>query len=165
MLINDIEYGGLKMMDLESMIQAQRIVCLKKYIDDYTSPWKIFLSYYLEKVGGKFILQCQFDCRSLPISMPGFYKDCLDAWSFLTRKEVFSFEDIINQFVWNNRYILRKSKSLYHAFLHNTCEISKIGDLVSEDNIFLGSEKVLNAKLTPSQYFLLMGSFSSANKR
>ena len=31
-LINDIEYGGLKMMDLESMIRVQRIMCLKKYI-------------------------------------------------------------------------------------------------------------------------------------
>ena len=31
-LINDIEYGGLKMMDLESTIRAQRIMCLKKYI-------------------------------------------------------------------------------------------------------------------------------------
>ena len=87
------------MMDLESMIQAQRIVCLKKYSDDYTSTWKIFLSYYLERVGGKFILQCHFDCRSLPIYMPGFYKVCLDAWSFLTRKEVFSYEYIMNQFV------------------------------------------------------------------
>ena len=48
-LINDVEYGGLRMMDLESMIRAQRIMCLKKYIEDYTSPWKIFLSYYLEK--------------------------------------------------------------------------------------------------------------------
>ena len=44
-LINDIEYGGLKIMDLESMIRAQRIMCLKKYIDDYTSAWKSFLSY------------------------------------------------------------------------------------------------------------------------
>ena len=89
--MNDIKYGGLKMMDLESMIRAQRIMCLKKFIEDYTSPWKIFLSYYLEKVGGKFILQCHFDCRNLPISMPGFsYKDCVDAWSLLTRKEVHS---------------------------------------------------------------------------
>ena len=160
-LINDIEYGGLKMMDLETMIQAQRIMCLKKYIEDYTSPWKIFLSYYLEKVGGKFILQCNFDCRNLPISMPEFYKDCLDAWSTLTRKEVYSYEDIMNQFVWNNKYILREGKSLYHAFLHNTCGISKVGDLVSKDNIFLGSEKVLNAKLAPSQYFLLMGMVSA----
>ena len=132
-------------------------MCLKKFIEDFTSPWKIFLSYYLEKVGGKFILQCHFDCRNLPISMPGFYKDCLDAWSLLTRKEVHSYEDIMNQFVWNNKYILMEGKSLCHAFFHNTCGISKVGDLVSKDNIFLGSEKVLNAKLTLIQFFLLMG--------
>ena len=72
-----------------------------------------------------------------------------------------SYEDIMNQFVWNNKYILSEGKSLYHAFLHNTCGISKVGDLVSKDNIFLGSEKVLNAKLTPSQYFLLMGVVSA----
>ena len=90
-LINDcIEYGGLKMMDLESMIRAQRIMCVKKYIEDHTRPWTIFLSYYLEKVEGKFILQCHFDCRNLPISMPEFYKACLDACSLLTEKEVHS---------------------------------------------------------------------------
>ena len=96
-LINDIEYGAFKMMDLESMIRAQRIMCLKKYIDDYTSSWKSFLSYSLEKVGEKFIFQCHFDCRNLPIFMPGFYKDCLDAWSSLKRQEVYSYEDIMNK--------------------------------------------------------------------
>ena len=71
-LVNDIEYGGLKMLDLKSMILAQKTVCLKKYTEDYASPWRTFLSYYLEK-GGKFILQCHFDCRKLPVSMPTFY--------------------------------------------------------------------------------------------
>ena len=62
-------------MDLESMIRAQIIMCLKKYIADYTSPWKMLLSYYLEKVGGKFILQCHFDCRiSCPYLCLGFTK-------------------------------------------------------------------------------------------
>ena len=59
-LINDIEYGGLKMMDLESMIREQRIMCLKKYIDDYTSAWKSFLSYYLEKVRRKVNFEVPF---------------------------------------------------------------------------------------------------------
>ena len=34
-LINDIEDGGLKMLDIECMIRAQRIICLKKNIEDY----------------------------------------------------------------------------------------------------------------------------------
>ena len=48
---------------------------------------------------------------------------------------------------------------MYHASLHNTCGISKVGDLVSKDNIFPGSEKVLKAKL--SRYFLLIGVISA----
>jgi len=51
-LINDIENGGLKMLDIESMVLAQRMMCLKKYIEDYVSPWKIFLNHYLKKLGG-----------------------------------------------------------------------------------------------------------------
>ena len=88
-LINDIENGGLKMLDIESMVLAQRTMCLKKYIEDYVSPWKIFLNHYLKKLGGKFILQCHFDCQKLPIFLPEFYKDCLAAWSTLSSKEVF----------------------------------------------------------------------------
>ena len=37
-LINDIEHGGLKMLDIECMIKAQRIMCFEKYIEDYVSP-------------------------------------------------------------------------------------------------------------------------------
>ena len=51
----------------------------------------------------------------------------------------------MNQFVWNIKYIISDGKSLYHAFFHNTCGVSKVGDLVSEHNIFLGREKILNA--------------------
>ena len=81
-------------------------------------------------------------------------------WSTLKGKEVCSYEDIMNQLVWNNKYILSDGKLLYHAFFHNTCGISKVRDLVSTDNIFLGSEKIPQYK-TPRQYLLLMGVVSA----
>ena len=143
-LINDIEDGGLKMLDIECMIRAQRIICLKKYIEDYISPWKFVLDYYLEKVGGNFILQCHFDYRNLPITLPMFYKDCLKAWSYLTTKEVVSYQDIMNQVVWNNKYILSLGKSIYQPFFRNH-GLNKVGDLVSKDHIFLKSTKILGA--------------------
>ena len=87
---------------LESMILAQETMCLKKYIEDYASPWKCFLSYDLEKAKRRFSLQCHFDCRNLLISMPGFY-DCLDAQSTLTRKEMYSHEVMMKQLAWNNK--------------------------------------------------------------
>ena len=36
-LINDIDKGGLKMLDIQSMIFSQRIITLKKYIEDYNN--------------------------------------------------------------------------------------------------------------------------------
>ena len=36
-LISDIDKGGLKMLDIESMISARRVICLKKFSEDYPS--------------------------------------------------------------------------------------------------------------------------------
>ena len=134
--VRDIEHGGLKMLDIESMTKAQRIMCLKKYIEDSTSSWKLFLDFYLAKVSGKFILKCQVDTSKLPIRLPNFYKDCLDALAFLTKTNVVTYEDIMNQVIWNNKNILSQGRSIYLPFFHK-CEIIKIGDLISKDCIFL----------------------------
>ena len=86
-----------------------------------------------------------------------FYKDCgLEAWSYLTTKKVVSYQDIMNQVVWNNKYILGLGKPIYHPFFRNH-GLNKVGDLVSKDHIFLKSTKILGAKLTLSQRFVLMG--------
>ena len=109
--INDLEDGGLKMLDIECIKYGlSELSVLKKYIEDYICPWIFVLDYYLEKVGGKFILQCHFDYRNLPITLPMFYKDCLEAWSYLTTKKVVSYQDLMNQVVWNNKYILGLGK-------------------------------------------------------
>ena len=42
-LISGIEKGGIKMLDIESVISAKRVTCLKKFLEDYTSPWKTIL--------------------------------------------------------------------------------------------------------------------------
>ena len=43
------------MLDLESMISAQIVICVKKYVETHESPWKHALDFYLKKVGGKFL--------------------------------------------------------------------------------------------------------------
>ena len=57
-LINQIEKGGLKMPDLNSIISTQRIMCIKKYLTPYAASWKSFLDFHLRKVGGKFLFHC-----------------------------------------------------------------------------------------------------------
>jgi len=104
-LINGIEDGGLKMLDLESMISAQRVMCVKKYVEHYESPWKYVLDFYLDKVGGKLFFQCNSDHQTLPITLPNFYRECLQTWSLVTNYDSSSYEGIINQIIWNNKYI------------------------------------------------------------
>ena len=57
-MISDYSDGGLKMPHLESTIKTQRIMCLKKFIENYHSPWKLILSNHLKNYGDKFLLHC-----------------------------------------------------------------------------------------------------------
>ena len=112
-LINNIENGGLKMLDIQSMILSQRIITLKRYIEEYSNPWKTILDTFLGEVGGKFILHCNFDTRKLPIYLPDFYKECLEAWSDLNTTNVVSYDDVMNQTIWNNKHILIEKRSRF----------------------------------------------------
>jgi len=125
-LINDIENGGLKMLDTESMISAQRVMALKKYFADGYSSWKAILDEFLCNVGRKFILFCDFDTRKLPAYIPAFYKECLDAWSELKTSNVVSYENVIDQIIWNNKKLLLTN----NRFSKNICfvrELLKLG--------------------------------------
>ena len=46
-LINEIDNGGLKMLDIESMISAQRVMALKKYFSDGNSSRKTILDEFV----------------------------------------------------------------------------------------------------------------------
>ena len=133
---------------------------MKRYIEEYSNPWKNILDTFLGEVGGKFILHCNFDTLSyhpkLPIYLPDFYKECLEAWSDLNATNVVSYDDVVNQTIWNNKHILIEKKSCFikHLIDHR---IVKIGDLISNTGRFLESEKILHLQLSPIHYFKLMG--------
>ena len=77
-LISDIEDGGLKAPHLNSIIETQRILCRsKKLANDQPSGWKTILLHYLNPVGGKLVLCCDFDLKKLPTNLPAFYEEFL----------------------------------------------------------------------------------------
>ena len=61
----NIDKGGLKMLDIESMISTRRVICLKKFLEDYPSTWKSFLNRCIFSVSGSLILHCNFDTIKL----------------------------------------------------------------------------------------------------
>ena len=57
-VINNYEKGGLKMIDLESMVKSLRLAWLKRLFNDSnaTMIWKTYSLHLLKPIGGKFFL-------------------------------------------------------------------------------------------------------------
>ena len=111
---------------------------------------------FFGNIGGKLILYCDFETSKLPVHLPIFYKECLEAFRNLKKSKVATYEDVVDQIIWNNRNIVMHGKSLFEKHLF-TKGIVKIGDLLSDTGKFLESPKVLEANLSPIQYFKLIG--------
>ena len=95
-IINQIEKGGLKMPGLNSMISAQRIMCIKKYLTPHAASWKYILDFHLRKVGGKFLFHCNFNYSKLSITLPEFYKECIMTWASLNCMNPSSASEILS---------------------------------------------------------------------
>ena len=153
-LINSFEKGGLKMPDIESMVKAQRVLCIKKFLETYAAGWKVFLGFYLEKVGGKFLFHCNFDFKKFPIALPDFYKECISTWSSLSEDNPSSLSEIVNQVLWNNRFICIDSRSVYSEKLLDSGLI-KIGNLYDENGEFKLDKEPWRSSLSPVDHFLI----------
>ena len=161
-LISDIEDGGLKAPHLDSIIETQRVLCCKKLASDQPSNWKKILLHYLEPVGGKFILCCDFDLKKLPVKLPAFYEECLKSFAKCSAANHLSVQDQSRQdlskaIIWNNKFICIDGKSVY---LRNLAEkgILRMRDLISNNNelIVKSSYKLRELNFSPLDTFKLI---------
>ena len=106
------------------MIDMQRIMCLKKYTEDYISPWKQILSFCLKDYGGKFLLHCNFRVADLPSCLPNFYRECFEVLCNLSAKPILSREQALNQLLWNNQFLRIGGKSIFNKTLFSKGLIS-----------------------------------------
>ena len=99
------------------------------------STRKLFLLHYLEPVGGKFILACNFDVNKLPINLPRYYKECLESFSLCSAATQkydleLTHEEIYNSVIWNNKFICINGKSVFNRHLLDK-ELIRVGDMVT----------------------------------
>ena len=88
------------------------------------SNWKKIILHYLEPVGGKFILCCDFDLKKLPIKLPAFYEECLKSFVKCSAANRTSLQD------QNERDLGGRS-----VYFRNLAEkgILRMGDLISDN--------------------------------
>ena len=70
--INEYENGGLKMIDLESMIQSLRLAWIKRTFETNNGTWKSLEAFFL--------FHCNYDVKDIPITSQ-FYSELLKWWS------------------------------------------------------------------------------------
>ena len=56
-MIANYKDGGLKMPDIEQIMHTQCIMWLKRFFSNSKNPWKIFMNWQLDKIGGTLIFQ------------------------------------------------------------------------------------------------------------
>ena len=103
---------------------TQLIMCLKKYTEDYVSPWKQILSFFVKDYSGKFLLHCNFSVADLTSCLPNFYRECFEVWCNLSVKHISSREQAISQLLWNSPFLHIGGKPIFNKMLFSKGLIS-----------------------------------------
>ena len=162
-IINEIKNGGLKMPHLESIFMTQRISCLKKFSEEYHSSWKHILKFFLKKVGGVFVLCCNFDPKLLCTKfIPPFYNQCLSDFALVQKFSPSTIEEVLLQPIWNNVNILKNGKSIFDQKLYNL-GLVRLVDIISEEGKLLTYDKMKETfpNMSGTDYFQLISIFYS----
>ena len=90
--------------------------------------------------------------RQIKTQLPKYYKECFDAWSGLNSSTPVTFNDIMNEIIWNNKFICIDKKSVYRNDLVNL-GIVKVGDLITDNNLFLHEDPYV--PISPERFFIM----------
>ncbi len=133
---SDYESGGIKMFNIKARVQSQNVMWVKRFLQPYNAGWKEVLKFYLSKRGGDFIFCSNVDVSKLNINLPPFYHQVLVLWNNISSSNPSNPEEIQNQCIWNNRFILIGNKPVYYANWANL-GLNKICDLLDNNAQFI----------------------------
>ena len=106
------DFGGLKMIDFETIVRALRLSWLRRIVDvECYGFWKLYLNYLLSNKGGLFFLECNYDIKQTNI-LPTFYHELLSWWADL--REVVDPDRGHEYILWNNKNIMIEGKSVFY---------------------------------------------------
>ena len=151
-LIQDIQHGGLKLIDFEQKVKALKGIWVKRFTSGDKQRWKAAPAEFLRT----FNFFEYFASNQGPLKQfsPKFYQDVHNAWS-----ELHKISDshatplqIQSQTIWNNRYITIDRKP-YTWGKWRQHGVNRISDLINDTGEFL-SHNELNKKFNIQCNFL-----------
>ena len=147
--INEYEYGGLKMIDLESMIKSLRLAWLKRIFGENDGAWKNYLRVSLKRYGGLFLFYCNYDIKDHHVPSL-FYSELLQWWSEF--RDGYDIKKEWQHIVWNNKEIrINNQPIFYGTFFENG--IIYVNDLLFDTDT-ADSFKIISSKIGGKTNFL-----------
>ncbi len=109
-ILNSYNKGGLNFINFDYLNNTFKINWLKQYLSKPTFIWNAFPQLIFSRFGLPFLLMCNYDISKLPIKLSNFHRQALLAWALIYK------HNFLPQrcFIWNNKKILFKNKSLYY---------------------------------------------------
>ena len=140
-LIQNIEQGGLKLIDFDTKIQSLKVSWIKRLADNKNSRWKAAP----KAVYNTNNLEWYFKCNRARDGniQPKFYRDIHNAWSDMNEVTNPDIDVIINQVIWNNRYITIDQQPYCWSNWINR-NVIYINDLLDNNGVFVDHESIAN---------------------
>lgn len=132
-IIKSKENGGLNMIDFTLFDKALKICWVRRLCSEGNQPWKLIPLRFLSNIGGTLLFSCNYDVKSLHLNknFPSFYNDIISHWQELINASPTTKEDVLDQIVWNNRFIKVNKTSVYFQKWHQA-GIYRLSSLLDE---------------------------------
>ena len=128
-LYKEYEKGGLKMLNFDCLQKSQRIMWIKRFVNDPNSSWaKVFNSFFSMYGSFELFIRCNYKVNLLSKNIPLYYRTMLHNWNGIKCNEY------MDNFVWNNCDILSDKKTIYSSRLFK-CGLWYLSDLFCNNEL------------------------------
>ena len=111
-LISNYDKGGLKMLDIRSIIKKFQLCWIQRYFQPNESNWKNIFDEYLRPFGGLGLLvHCNYDLEEIKKETNSFLTAVLETWKHFYCK----FQKPSQNFIWNNQNVKIGNKTIYYS--------------------------------------------------
>jgi len=167
-MIQDYDQGGVRMVDVESYIQALKSTWIRRIINNAETEWVYLFckTTNIERVqdiegGSMKILHCMGQKNHKPNQ---FWKDVFSAWSsFCSCHKPTTRNEILKTSLWYNENIKVGKQSLYYRhWVRNGVDL--VNDLLNERGEFFSFEEFINKFNVHTNFVEYRGVISAIKK-
>jgi hypothetical protein len=133
-MISEYIEGGMKMPDIEMLIQTHKINWIKRYLSEAKGLWRIIPEFYFKRAG-VISIGNNINVKYVSKKLPEFYNSCLSDWALLFSVPPDDTVSVLSQPLWHNRYITADNIPVYYKQM-SQAGYNFVKDLINNDGTF-----------------------------